>query len=192
MVQVQRPKLAGYFDIITVSAGGNDVGFSDVLKACMFLPSSVDNCNQAINDASVKIDSLHIAVRGLLETLRYHLTFSGVIIWTLYAKFFDETPLPCNDQEWCFTAGMPCLKSTVDLRQAFNYLVWKTNKVIVDTIESWKKDSGFPDVSTVHWGAFVVAANGQFCEADSTRGYNDESNTKLAFIRPSMDGPPLD
>jgi hypothetical protein len=29
------------FDLITMSAGGNDVGFADVLKACLLLPSKV-------------------------------------------------------------------------------------------------------------------------------------------------------
>ncbi|KAH7109411.1 glycosyl hydrolase family 71-domain-containing protein [Dendryphion nanum] len=29
------------FDLVTMSAGGNDVGFSDVLKGCLFLPTSV-------------------------------------------------------------------------------------------------------------------------------------------------------
>jgi lysophospholipase L1-like esterase len=35
------------FDLITMSAGGNDVGFSDVLKACILIPNGVSTftCN---------------------------------------------------------------------------------------------------------------------------------------------------
>jgi lysophospholipase L1-like esterase len=41
MIEKQVPQLQGKYDLISVSAGGNDVGFSDVLKACLFLPKSV-------------------------------------------------------------------------------------------------------------------------------------------------------
>jgi lysophospholipase L1-like esterase len=41
MVEKQVPQLQGQYDLISVSAGGNDVGFSDVLKACLFLPQPV-------------------------------------------------------------------------------------------------------------------------------------------------------
>jgi lysophospholipase L1-like esterase len=33
--------ISSTFDLITMSAGGNDVGFSDVLKACLFLGPTV-------------------------------------------------------------------------------------------------------------------------------------------------------
>lgn len=38
------------FDLITVSAGGNDVGFSDVLENCLFLPMSV--CSHTHSESS--------------------------------------------------------------------------------------------------------------------------------------------
>lgn len=41
MIQKQVPQLSGKYDLITISGGGNDVGFSDVLKACLFLPQPV-------------------------------------------------------------------------------------------------------------------------------------------------------
>jgi hypothetical protein len=41
MTEKQVPQLKDKYDLITISAGGNDVGFSDVLEACLFLPKPV-------------------------------------------------------------------------------------------------------------------------------------------------------
>jgi lysophospholipase L1-like esterase len=41
MIEKQVPQLKGQYDLISISAGGNDVGFSDVLEACLFLPKPV-------------------------------------------------------------------------------------------------------------------------------------------------------
>jgi len=41
MMEKQDPQTNYGQDLITISAGGNDVGFSDVLKACIFLPQGV-------------------------------------------------------------------------------------------------------------------------------------------------------
>jgi lysophospholipase L1-like esterase len=43
VIDKQVPQLKDKYDLITISAGGNDVGFSDVLKACLFLPKPVSS-----------------------------------------------------------------------------------------------------------------------------------------------------
>jgi hypothetical protein len=41
MIEKQNPQTGYGQDLTTISAGGNDVGFSEVLKACIFRPQGV-------------------------------------------------------------------------------------------------------------------------------------------------------
>ncbi|KAF2116938.1 glycosyl hydrolase family 71-domain-containing protein [Lophiotrema nucula] len=186
------PRTPGdYYDLITVSAGGNDVGFSDVLKACVFLPTSPAKCTDALATAESNIDNrLETQVVSLLSALQPRLAiWTGVIAWTLYAKFFDEAPEPCNDQTWCFTpdpVSTLCAKVTVELRQEMNRLVGKTNDVLLSTFAQWNTQYPSTKVHAVEWSGFVMATDGQFCESDSADAVDDPSNDKLAFIRPNL------
>jgi lysophospholipase L1-like esterase len=99
ILEKQIPNIPGDNELITVSAGGNDVGFSAVLKKCILLPSSSSDCQSALVEAEAKIDGLlNGNIIKLLNAISPRLSPKGVIVWTLYAKFFDETPLPCNKQ----------------------------------------------------------------------------------------------
>ncbi|KAF2488266.1 SGNH hydrolase [Lophium mytilinum] len=197
VVSKQLPKLQPvYFsltpaqhDLITVSAGGNDVGFSDVLEACLFLPKPPSACTDALTAAETFIDTnLQSVVVSLLNALEPRVTNNGAIVYTLYGKFFNETPDPCNSQEWCFLnpTVSGCQKVTVELRQEFNRLVGKTNDRIVDTITQWNGQKNFKKAYPAHWGGIAMGMGGQFCNPDSADLVTDHSNDGLAFIRPSI------
>jgi hypothetical protein len=99
VIEQQLPNIQSNNNLITVSAGGNDVGFADVLKKCILLPSSTPRCQSAMIDAADQIDgSLGSNVLKLLDEISSRLASDGIIVWTLYAQFFDESPLPCNQQ----------------------------------------------------------------------------------------------
>ncbi|KAF2735138.1 SGNH hydrolase [Polyplosphaeria fusca] len=174
------------FDLFTVSAGGNDVGFSDVLKACVFLFPSDEACKKALEEAEKKIDeNLERGISDVLRAVEPRLNPSGIIAWTLYGKFFDESPEPCNSQKWCFI-DLGCTTVTVEVRQQMNRLVGKTNAVILSTLNKYNQGKTTKKVYPAHWGGYVMAADGQFCEADSHDNYDDPTNAKLAFIRPDL------
>ncbi|KAH6621723.1 SGNH hydrolase-type esterase domain-containing protein, partial [Boeremia exigua] len=190
IVQDQVPQLnqnAGLWDLITVSAGGNDVGFGDVLKACLFLPNGLSNkaaCQKALADAESKIDTvLTPSVNKLLGLLEGKLNYKGVIVWTLYAPFFNLSPEPCNSQGWCFVASAWCMSPDVALRTEFNRLVTKTNDKLIEALGNWKTNNRFRKLQWADWGGITEMANGQFCEPDGAANVADDSNSKLAFIR---------
>jgi hypothetical protein len=130
--------------------------------------------------------TLESNVMDLLNALDKRLNPKGIVVWTLYGQFFDLSPDPCNQQEWCFL-GKPCTHPTVDMRQSFNRLVQKANDVIVGALSKHNDGRTANRAYPVNWGEFVAQADGQFCEADSAGNYGDVSNYKLAFIRPSID-----
>ncbi|KAF2464582.1 uncharacterized protein BDR25DRAFT_380815 [Lindgomyces ingoldianus] len=177
------------YDLITVSAGGNDVGFSDVLKACLFLPTPMSKCTEALTNAEAFIDtSLERSIYDLLNGLAPKLRPAGFFVQTLYAKFFDETPGTCDKQSWCFLNPTVdgCLKVDVPMRSEFNRLVGKTNQKLFDTIKRWNSESSAKNVYAAHWGGWPIALDGQLCEPGSADRYSDPSNAGLAFIRPDV------
>jgi hypothetical protein len=96
----------------------------------------LDKCNDALNTAEKKVDTeLGNNVHKLLELFLWKTAPTGIILYQLYAKFFDESPTPCNDEKWCFTLTdstlQSCITVNIALRKRFNDLVGKTNKKLV-------------------------------------------------------------
>ncbi|KAI9682411.1 MAG: hypothetical protein M1817_000465 [Caeruleum heppii] len=116
---------AGYSSIVEpFFVGGNYVGFADVLKTCIFLPAKKDACDEALTEAEAKIDNdLEKNIYDLLFAVLPKASRDGFMVWTLYAKFFDEEPCECDQESWCFFSlgVVGCLKLDVSLRQRFNW-----------------------------------------------------------------------
>lgn len=53
MIDNQIPKLDEDQQTVTISIGGNDLGFSNILKACVFKPGGPisDNCDDKVDEA---------------------------------------------------------------------------------------------------------------------------------------------
>jgi hypothetical protein len=165
------------------------VGFADVLKACLFLPTTAAACQASLDLAESNIDNnLQLQAVSLLNGLQSRLSPGGAIVWTVYAKFFDESPQPCNHLDWCFTDTLlvGCPVTTVSLRQQMNRLVGRTNDVLLNTFTQWNGARTYQKVYPVEWSGFVIAMDAQFCESDSNNVYSDPSNDKLAFQRPNL------
>lgn len=91
--------------LITLSAGGNDVYLSDILDACVYQISPTaaifDKCPQALDRASEAIDkNLFKWLDELYSSLRPKLTKDGKIYVTGYAQFWDSTSEQCDNISW--------------------------------------------------------------------------------------------
>ncbi len=127
-------------DLVTVSAGGNDVGFRSVLEACVYLTTTQQACTDAINDAGgpTKIAQLRSSVDSVISTLAPKMKAGHVVIWALYAEFWNSVPNYCDNQTWAYwdPLGIAGLKLTSDNRNEMNKLVNYVNGNISSVIAS--------------------------------------------------------
>ncbi|KAI9798476.1 MAG: hypothetical protein M1833_004742 [Piccolia ochrophora] len=184
----QVKNLPGNHDLITVTAGGNDVHLSDVLLKCFYLPNTNEaTCDKAIQEAEREISTnLEENIDKLLTALQTRIKPAGLILWTLYAKFFNPDTDPCSEQSWAvFDPTGNGLKLTKERRQKMNQLVEDANLKIQRAIAS-ATGSTRPFVGTlrlVKWDNYVKAVEGRFCEKDSSGDPNHISNLGLMFQR---------
>lgn len=177
----------GSADLITVSAGGNDVGFMDILKACVYLATDQGSCDKAIKDATDKVQGMRNNVDAMLQDLSHKLADNGAIIYNKYAKFWNQDQNYCDDQTWSFFdplgTGITGLKLSQANRQAMNELTLAVNSAIDSAIVSARSSTreSIP-VYGAEWSGAVEGVQGRFCEdaAKSDPAGNDDI---LMFIR---------
>lgn len=106
--------------LVTISVGGNDAGFADVLTECA-LPAWASNCNGAIDGAQSFISSqLPAQLTGLYNEIRTAAPAARVVVAGYPRVFMGED---CNALTWFSPAEQTRLNQTADqlnavLRQA--------------------------------------------------------------------------
>ena len=79
---------------MTISVGGNDAGFSDVLTTCA-QPAWMSNCNGAIDRAQAYINNtLPAAVRNLYASIRSKAPNAKVVVVVTRASSTARTATP--------------------------------------------------------------------------------------------------
>ncbi|KAK0622966.1 SGNH hydrolase-type esterase domain-containing protein [Immersiella caudata] len=131
----------------TLSIGGNDLGFFDVLNACIFRFYSFysGTCTAALAAADAAIRSpdfdlrLVLVLREILDKVQWEKHPDFTITVTGYARFFSEETVACDEVSlgvWWGGAGVvrgP--KLTRELRRRINELVVAANEKIRRTVE---------------------------------------------------------
>ena len=187
--QVQH--IADGSQLITLSAGGNDVGLSDVLVACVFQYSPVKTpagqCDAQLKSTGDMIkNDLPGNLDKLLEAVKQKLSKDGTIYYTAYGKFFDATAPQCDKITWAFASALankPYL--TADRRKQMNNLVDATNQVIQDAV----KKAG-DQVVYVNYDNYFANIGGRFCEAAVTEP--DPNRPLLLFYEYDTDDTKID
>lgn len=100
----QARSLSDNQDAITVSVGGNDVGFVDILDRCLykFYPHPLTSCSDQVAEASRLIDELGPKLDELYDVVAEKLSAEGTAYITGYAKFFDESTTDCDKVSFSF------------------------------------------------------------------------------------------
>lgn len=113
----------------------------------------------------------------------------GIVAYTLYGQFFNETATACNDQSWVLfdptgRSGKEFgLKLTTQKRQKMNEMVRAANKRIRTAISNSRNDFDSRHISLVvaDWDAYVGKIRGRFCEEGAP--LNPDDNPSLVFQR---------
>jgi len=140
----------------TLSIGGNDLGFFDVMNACIFRFYSFysGGCDAALAASDAAIRSLEFETRltlvliEVLDKVRWELRPDFFITVTGYARFFDAETEGCDDVSlgvWWSGDGVvrhgPKLKR--ETRRRMNRLVEEVNAKLRRTVEGVNRRFGF-------------------------------------------------
>jgi hypothetical protein len=168
--------------MITMSAGGNDVGFGDLVDACIYqyekrnweCDPQLEKTKKAIlgDEFSQNLDKL---MQATVKKLAYP---NSRVFWTAYSKFFDTTTKDCDSVTWATILAIGRREFlTVARRQQFNDLVDLINGKLKDAA----KRAG-NQVVIVEWEDKIDTITGRYCEpgVDETAGKGDDRES-LAY-----------
>jgi hypothetical protein len=112
VAQLQLDALNAGTAYVSISAGGNDAGFSSVLTECS-KPAWLSNCNGAIDQAQGVINNtLPARLTSLYSSIRARATQAKVVA-VGYPRLFNGTD--CNAGTWFSATEMSRLNATADL-----------------------------------------------------------------------------
>ena len=137
-IKLMRPDA----QLVTLSIGGNDVGFVDVLKSCVYFDRG--DCAEAQRNATTKTEALTGSLRQTWDGIFDKLPAgddSRKVYQTLYGQFFNA------ETTWCDTRRMdplnpfrgPLIKQ--DMRRQVNQLTLALNDKIKTTMRECKVSS---------------------------------------------------
>lgn len=110
---------------------------------------------------------------------------NGIVVYTMYSKFFNADTNACNDKTWTFIdpTGSSGLKLTKERRKRLNDMVDSANQKIQDAINSFRDRywESKLELVTASWDKFVGATKGRFCEDGASD--NPDNNVGLVFQR---------
>jgi lysophospholipase L1-like esterase len=112
VTNTQLSALTGSTAYVTISVGGNDAGFADVLSECA-MPGWASNCNGAIDGAQSFINNtLPGRLNTLYSSIRSRATVAKVVVVGYPRIFMGED---CNAGTWFSPSEETRLNQTADL-----------------------------------------------------------------------------
>ena len=206
--QLELMKDLRKYKMATLSIGGNDLGFSSIVKSCIILGSIAGDCEKALKNAESiagisprdsaahdeVFNKLHKVYRDILDTAGDGFT----LVVTGYARFFASTSgnTDCNNGQIQLAAvqdlpGLetaPSLPLTVELRERINSGVSAFNNMIkaaiADVQHGLEKDNihkrvMFVDIDPIFEGH-------RFCEkgASTESGWPEFTDKAWFFSSP--------
>ncbi|KAI1742496.1 SGNH hydrolase [Xylaria scruposa] len=144
--QIDRFNTSLPVDFALLSIGGNDLGFFDVMNACVFRFYNFysGTCETALAHSRANLESddfeirLRILIMEILDKIRWEKKPRFTITVTGYARFFNELTDGCDEMSFGVWWNGPRL--TKKLRSEMNALVLTVNAKIHKTINAINAD----------------------------------------------------
>lgn len=129
-------------DFALLSIGGNDLGFFDVMNACVFRFYNFysGTCDSALANARAQLEGgefeqrLYILIMEILDKVRWEKKPWFFITVTGYARFFNDVTDDCDGRSFGIWWQGPKLKK--ELRLGMNALILTVNAKIRKTVDS--------------------------------------------------------
>jgi lysophospholipase L1-like esterase len=182
ILEKQMPGLSDNLDLLTISAGGNDIGLTPILSNCVyqFYFSGEDACQKSMDDARDLIANetqLYKNVTKLIDAAKPKMNADhGIIYYTGYATFFGTEDETCDNVTWAVWKDVEWTKQnlTLAMRKQLNEMVRSVNAIIHKAVT----DAG-PSVRFIDYTSQIEAARGRYCEANVLEP--DPNRETLAF-----------
>lgn len=168
VLEKQIPALTQDVDVLTISAGGNDIGLTPILSACIFqfYLDDAAACNASLAAAHALLANetqLFNNVSLLLAAASPKLNPAhGRIYYTGYATFFAADDTACDTVSWALwrrVSPTPTPHLSLGLRAELNALVRSANAIIAAAVRA-----AGPHAQFVDYDAQIAAQRGRFCE----------------------------
>lgn len=155
-------------DFALLSVGGNDLGFFEVMNACIFRFYNFYSgaCKTALARAQARLDDrdfderLHVLITELLDKVRWERKPDFRITVTGYAQFFNDRTAPCDDMSLGVWWRGP--KLARPLRRRMNDMVRAVNRKIAAAVARINRQFTQPKVLFVDYDAAFEGH--RFCE----------------------------
>jgi lysophospholipase L1-like esterase len=166
VIEKQVPVLEDDIDLLTISAGGNDVGLTPVLNNCIYRFYMAGDCETALEDGHKKIadkENLEAYMEKLLDAVKPKMNKKhGIAYVTGYASFFGADDHVCDNVTWAVWGGAetskPYLK--LEMRRKLNAMVRSVNTVLRHAVEA-----AGPKFRFIDYDNAITQAEGRYCEA---------------------------
>ncbi|KAJ2983584.1 hypothetical protein NUW58_g6227 [Xylaria curta] len=184
--QIDRFNASLPVDFALLSIGGNDLGFFEVMNACVFRFYNFysGTCETALNHSRTLLESddfeiqLRVVIMEILDKIRWEKKPLFTITMTGYARFFDELTDQCDNASFGVWWGGP--KLTKKLRSDMNALVLTVNAKLRKTINAI--NSGFTKEKVIFVDYDDAFDGHRFCEPNVTEPDYQRSDTWFFFV----------
>ncbi|KAN0070673.1 SGNH hydrolase-type esterase domain containing protein [Elaphomyces granulatus] len=181
--QTQKPSAKA--DLVTLTVGGNDVGFSDVIEACVYQFGSIlaQSCDSALTQTQNNIagplwNSLWNTIQSIMTTVgKSNKNFKLFV--TTYPQFWNQDTDQCDSTSFSYWSGPTGSdKMTKAKRTSMNNLSIQMKGVIQSVIANWNDPKNSNYDARVHYVDIDSAFQGhRFCENEYQEPWwNDEPN----------------
>jgi hypothetical protein len=143
---------------MTITVGGNDLGFTSFVEDCVYAEEPDTYCDFALSQTTKYLNlAFPIPLDILLKSAKSALTpDTGRIYITGYPTLFNDRTEQCNIMSYPF----PEMLITQELRELFNGLIRETNGLIMAAAERAGHQVIFVDIDSWFFGC-----GGRICDS---------------------------
>jgi lysophospholipase L1-like esterase len=192
----QINKLASGIDLLTMTAGGNDLCLVDIIKECIVLAFYDEaTCTAILEKAEQNLKNImRNNIKEMLLALNSKMATNGIVVYNSYAQFFSTANENCaTDQDWGLFPWVGYtwlgirstpLPLTIARRQRFNTLTAGLNDLIRDVVHDVADEVNYK-IAFSNWDLWPSeGVDGQMCSPSSSGAYPDSKQPDLLFFKP--------
>ena len=192
----QINSLQGNLDLVTLTAGGNDLCLVDIIKDCIVLAFYDEStCNTILQKAEENLQNImRNNIKEMLLALNSKMASNGIVVYNSYAQFFNTNDEKCaTDQDWGLFPWVGYtwlgirstpLPLTIARRQRFNTLTAGLNNLIRDVVHDVADEVNYK-IGFSNWDPWPSeGVDGQMCSPASSGAYPDSRQPNLLFFKP--------